>query len=118
MAVINLLQAHIWHCHTQGYAGTNIGGTITLFHQMYIRYGQGLVTDHMNHHKCDNRFENLKMCTYQQTSRNMKKRAETLTTGVCMQMCGTTNYVVSYINSNETQINSYVIIIMFYMESY
>jgi len=39
-AVINLLQSHIWHCHNQGYAGTNIGGTIKLFHQMYIRYGQ------------------------------------------------------------------------------
>ena len=106
-AVINLLQSHIWHCHNQGYAGTNIRGTIKLFHQMYIRYGQGLVIDHMNHHKCDNRFENLKVCTYQQNSRNMKKRAETLTTGVCMQICGTTNYVVSYINSNEKQIKKY-----------
>ena len=41
--VINLLQKHIWHAHIQGYAGTNIGGSIKLFHQMYIRYGQGLV---------------------------------------------------------------------------
>ncbi len=37
----------------------------------------------------------------------MKKRAETLTTGVCMQICGTTNYVDSYINSIEKQIKKY-----------
>ena len=105
--VINLLQQHIWHFHNQGYAGTNIGGSIKLFHQMYIRYGQGLVIDHINHLKTDNRFDNLKVCTYKQNSRNLKKRAETLTTGVCVQMCGTINYVVSFINSNEKQIKKY-----------
>ena len=101
--VINLLQNHIWHYHNQGYAGTNIGGKIKLFHQMYIRYGQGLVIDHINHLKTDNRFDNLKVCTYKQNSRNLKKRAETLTTGVCVQMCGTINYVVSFINDNQKQ---------------
>jgi hypothetical protein len=37
----------------------------------------------------------------------MKKRAETLTTGVCFQLCGSCNYVVSYINSNEKQLKKY-----------
>ena len=106
-AVIILLQQHIWHFHNQGYAGTNICGTIKLFHQIYISYGQGLVIDHINHRKTDNRFENLKVCTYKQNSRNMKKRAETLTTGVCVQLCGSCNYVVSYINSNEKQLKKY-----------
>ena len=105
--VINLLQKHIWHSHIQGYAGTNINGSIKLFHQMYIRYGQGLVIDHINHHKTDNRFDNLRVCTYKQNSRNLKKRSETLTTGVCIQLCGRTNYVVSFINSNEKQIKKY-----------
>ena len=105
--VINLLQQHIWHFHNQGYAGTNIGGSIKLFHQMYIRYGQGLVIDHINHLKTDNRFDNLKVCTYKQNSRNLKKRAETLTTGVCVQMCGSINYVVSFINDNQKQIKKY-----------
>ena len=86
--VINLLQKHIWHSHIQGYPGTNICESIKLFHQMYIRYGQGLVIDHINHHKTDNRFDNLRVCTYKQNSRNLKKRSETLTTGVCVQMCG------------------------------
>ena len=104
---INLLTNHIWHYHNQGYAGTNINGTIKLFHQMYLRYGQGLVVDHINHHKTDNRFENLRVCTYKQNSRNMKKRAETLTTGVCVQMCGSINYVVSFINDNQKQIKKY-----------
>ena len=104
---INLLQKYIWHYHNQGYAGTNINGTIKLFHQMYLRYGQGLVVDHINNRKTDNRFENLRVCTYKQNSRNMKKRAETLTTGVCVQMCGSINYVVSFINSNEKQIKKY-----------
>ena len=106
-AVIILLQQHIWHCHNQGYAGTNIGGKIKLFHQLYIRYGQGLVIDHINHLKTDNRFDNLKVCTYKQNSRNFKKRAETLTTGVCVQMCGSINYVVSFINDNQKQIKKY-----------
>ncbi len=73
--VINLLQQHIWHFHNQGYAGTNIGGKIKLFHQLYIRYGQGLVIDHINHLKTDNRFDNLKVCTYKQNSRNFKKKS-------------------------------------------
>ena len=104
---INLLQKYIWHYHNQGYAGTNINGTIKLFHQMYLRYGQGLVVDHINNRKTDNRFENLRVCTYKQNSRNMKKRAETLTTGVCVQMCGPINYVVSFINDNQKQIKKY-----------
>ena len=53
--VINLLQQHIWHFHNAGYAGTNIGGSIKLFHQMYIRYGQGLVIDHVPHQPFENR---------------------------------------------------------------
>ena len=104
---INLLTNHIWHFHNQGYAGTNINGTIKLFHQMYLRYGQGLVVDHINNRKTDNRFENLRVCTYKQNSRNMKKRAETLTTGVCVQMCGSINYVVAFINDNQKQIKKY-----------
>ena len=106
-AVINLLHSHIWHSHAQGYAATNIGGTIKLFHQLYMRYGHKLVVDHINHRKTDNRFENLRICSYQENSRNMKRREATHTTGVCMQMCGTTNYIVSFINSNHKQIKKY-----------
>ena len=98
---INLLTNHIWHYHNQGYAGTNINGTIKLFHQMYLRYGQGLVVDHINHHKTDNRFENLRVCTYRQNSRNMKKRQDREHTGICVQMCGSCNYVVAYINHHK-----------------
>ena len=115
-AAINLLQSHIWHCHNQGYAGTNIGGTIKLFHQLYMRYGHKLVVDHINNRKTDNRFENLRICTYKQNSRNMKKRAETLTTGVCVQLCGSCNYVVSYINSNEKQLKKYYNIMLINLE--
>ncbi len=72
-----------------------------------MRYGHKLVVDHINHRKTDNRFENLRVCSYQENSRNMKRREATHTTGVCMQMCGTTNYIVSFINSNHKQIKKY-----------
>ena len=112
---INLLTNHIWHFHNQGYAGTNINGTlraeprvrhgprptIKLFHQMYLRYGQGLVVDHINHLKTDNRYENLRVVTYRQNSRNMKKRHDREHTGICVQMCGSCNYVVAYINHHK-----------------
>ena len=98
---INLLTNHIWHYHNQGYAGTNIGGSIKLFHQMYLRYGHGLVVDHINHLKTDNRYENLRVVTYRQNSRNMKKRHDREHTGICVQMCGSCNYVVAYINHHK-----------------
>jgi hypothetical protein len=66
--------------------------------------------------KTDNRFDNLKVCTYKQNSRNFKKRAETATTGVCVQMCGTINYVVSFINDNQKQIKKYYNVDKFGME--
>ena len=99
--VINLLQKYIWHYHNQGYAGTNINGTIKLFHQLYLRYGHGLVVDHINHLKTDNRYENLRVVTYRQNSRNMKKRHDREHTGICVQMCGSCNYVVAYINHHK-----------------
>ena len=40
--VINLLQKHIWHSHIQGYAGTNINGSINYFIKCILDMHKGL----------------------------------------------------------------------------
>lgn len=70
-----LLRNHCW-CISHGYAMTNVGKISKYWHQKFLNYEQGLVCDHINRHRFDNRAENLRVITYQQNSRNMTKRLD------------------------------------------
>ena len=64
-----LLRKYCWRVHSKTrYAVT--GETTKGFHQLLLKYGNGLVADHINRCRFDNRFENLRIVTYQENNRN------------------------------------------------
>jgi hypothetical protein len=69
-----LLRQHCWHCKTNEYPRTSTDKTSKLWHQMFLNYGIGLVADHINKMKFDNRFENLRIVTQAQNLKNLTKR--------------------------------------------
>jgi hypothetical protein len=69
-----LLRLHCWHCRTNEYPRTTTGKTGKLWHQLFLNYGKGLVTDHINNQKFDNRFQNLRIVTQAQNLKNLTKR--------------------------------------------
>lgn len=71
-----LLSKHRWHLTATGYAGTNvcINGkkTVLLMHSLLLGLflQKGLVADHKNRNKLDNRRGNLRVCTRAENNRN------------------------------------------------
>lgn len=70
--VRRLLRLHYWFCHL-GYANTNTDDTIKTFHRLYMQYEDGLVCDHIDRNKFNNRFENLRIVTCRDNNRNRTK---------------------------------------------
>ena len=64
-----LLNNYVW-CIDQGYP-RNSG--VGFFHQIYLNYEQGLVADHVNMIRYDNRQTNLRIVKQQQNMRNRTK---------------------------------------------
>ena len=69
MKTRELLSDHVWYID-KGYVNNN---TVKYFHQNYLNYEQGLVCDHKNRCKFDNRQGNLRVITQQQNMRNKTK---------------------------------------------
>ena len=69
-----LLTNHSWAFHHRGYATAKINNKTKGYHQIYLNYEAGLVADHINRRKFDNRFDNLRIVTHKQNSRNMTTR--------------------------------------------
>ena len=58
-----------WY-YDRGYASNNL---IRKMHTFLMGYPKGMVVDHINHNKLDNRHSNLRICTHQQNQHNQKK---------------------------------------------
>jgi hypothetical protein len=65
-----LLKKYCWHAHTMGYAVTSVGKSTKKWHQLSHQYENGLVADHINHKKFDNRHDNIRIVTSSDNSRN------------------------------------------------
>ena len=72
-----LLRLYCWYFGK--YARTNINGESKRWHQLFLTYETGLVTDHINRMRCDNRADNLRIVTKSINSRNITKRIDNTT---------------------------------------
>ena len=100
-----LLRDHSWHFESKdGYARTTtIGRTKKFYHQAYLNYEEGLVADHLNHKRFDNRFDNLRIVTPQQNCRNRSTLSNNTSgkMGVYRKMIHGNPYGVAYIHGND-----------------
>ncbi len=76
---------HTWHENENGYAKSGINGKNVSMHKFIMGKQDGMVIDHKNSNRLDNRRENLRFLTREQNSQNQKKRenASSKYYGVC-----------------------------------
>jgi len=65
-----LLRKHCWCVDKEGYARTNINKSMKRWHQLFFSYEIGLVADHINNKRFDNRHDNIRIATTNENSRN------------------------------------------------
>jgi len=72
------LNQYSWHMNDNGYAVTSINvenaeTTKTRMHRLIMNTPKGMVTDHLNGNRIDNRVSNLRICTQSDNMKNLKK---------------------------------------------
>jgi hypothetical protein len=104
-AVKRLLRLRVWSFHSMGYACACVDNTIKLFHQVYLNYDDGLIADHINRCKFDNRFENLRTVTHRQNMRNRTKMSNNTSgmTGVSENTINGYPYCICQIRNNHNK---------------
>jgi hypothetical protein len=65
-----LLKKYCWRIHPHGYARTNVDKSTKFWHQLFFKYENGLVADHLNHKKFDNRIDNIRIVTSSENNKN------------------------------------------------
>lgn len=68
-----LLRENTW-CHAHGYASTSVDKQMKCWHQLFLNYDEGLIADHINKQRFDNRNDNLRIVTPNENSRNKSVR--------------------------------------------
>lgn len=66
------VEPYTWCLNAKGYVVSQIDGKIQYLHRWLMKTPKGLVTDHINGNKLDNRRCNLRICTSADNSKNMK----------------------------------------------
>jgi len=99
---IELLRDYVWHINSDGYSCNSV---VKRFHQNYLNYGEGLVCDHINRLRYDNRQNNLRIITHRQNTRNKTKRQSNTSgkNGVCFKT-STQSWVATIRNNNNHQL--------------
>ncbi len=60
-----------WHLIPSGYCSRN-NRPKTLMHRLIMNTPNGVTTDHINHHKLDNRRKNLRICSNAENQQNRR----------------------------------------------
>lgn len=92
-----------WFIDSNGYPASRIEGKITRMHRFIMEPKKGLVTDHINRLKFDNRRENLRYCTPQENGRNKTGKRNSISGYRGVSPNG--NYWRAYISTNKKQIH-------------
>jgi len=79
-----LLRNHCWSSD-RGYAKTKTNRLTKKWHQLFFNYEDGLVADHINNKRFDNRIDNIRIVTYRENNLNKTKYANNMSgkQGVC-----------------------------------
>lgn len=71
-AMVRFVDDHLWHLGFDGYPRALVDGTNMYLHRvLFGRTDRGIVIDHINHNKLDNRLSNLRAVTHKQNMRNI-----------------------------------------------
>jgi hypothetical protein len=70
-----LLRNHCW-CSGKGYANTRVDKSKKKWHQLFFHYEAGLVADHINNKRFDNRIDNIRIVTARDNNMNRTKRSD------------------------------------------
>jgi hypothetical protein len=65
-----LLRKHCWSTGPCGYARTDVDKATKFWHQLFFNYEGGLVADHINNKKFDNRIDNIRIVSARENNRN------------------------------------------------
>lgn len=91
----DLLTPYSWCVSTQGYAVARINGKVIKMnrHILGLQVGDGIIVDHRNRNKLDNRRKNLRKCTRKENVRNISvsKSSRVGQLGVRLTKCGRYN---------------------------
>jgi len=68
----NKVSRYRWYIHTLGYVCARANGKYLYLHRLIANTPDGMVTDHINHNKLDNRKSNLRVCTTRENVINCK----------------------------------------------
>lgn len=79
-----LLEPYSWCISKTGYAVAHISGKVIKMHHLIMHPESGMVVDHINRNKLDNRRCNLRICTHAENLRNIgaKKTSESGMVGI------------------------------------
>lgn len=66
-----IARTHCWYVDSKGYAHGNFNKTHVRLHRLILNPPKGLVIDHVNHNKLDNRRVNLRVVTNQMNLFNL-----------------------------------------------
>lgn len=101
----NRLKVFCWSKGNTGYAEARVNGKTTPFHHLVIDCERGMVRDHKNRNKLDNRKENLRVVTYSENNSNRNYKNETGHRGISKNGSGFSAKI--FINGESKYLGTY-----------